>query len=106
MNSLIDFFLKRSLLVNLLTVIILIVGSFSIYNLQKETFPQVEFDVITVITAYPGSSAEDVEKLVTVSIERKLKGINGIKELNGMSAEGRSIIYLEVEPDANLDEVA
>lgn len=105
MKKLIDYFIDRSLLVNLLTVIILLAGGLSLYSLQKETFPQVEFDVITVVTSYPGSSAEDVEKLVTLSIERELKVVNGIKKMNAMSMEGSSVFYLEVDPDEDLDDV-
>ncbi len=100
-----EFFLERSLLVNLLTVMILLLGGISLYGLQKETFPTVEFDVIIVRTGYPGSSSEDVEKLITIPLEREIKTVNGIKELNALSAEGSSIIYMEVEPEANLDEV-
>ncbi|MCR9205843.1 MAG: efflux RND transporter permease subunit, partial [Halobacteriovoraceae bacterium] len=65
MKKIIEFFLERSLLVNLITVMIFLIGGIALYGLQKETFPQVEFDVILVRTAYPGSSSEDVEKLVT-----------------------------------------
>ena len=43
------------------------------------------FDTVIITTGYPGSSAEDVEKLVTISIERQLKGVDGIKTLNGLS---------------------
>lgn len=100
-----EFFLERSLLVNLLTVMILLLGGISLYGLQKETFPTVEFDVIIVRTGYPGSSSEDVEKLVTIPLEREIKTVNGIKELNALSAEGSSIIYMEVEPEADLKEV-
>lgn len=100
-----EFFLERSLLVNLLTVMILVLGAISLYGLQKETFPAVEFDVILVRTGYPGSSSEDVEKLVTIPLEREIKSVDGIKQLNALSAEGSSIIYLEVEPDADLDTV-
>ena len=37
MKGLIDFFIERSLLVNLLTFIIFVVGAFSLVSLQKET---------------------------------------------------------------------
>lgn len=105
MKVIIDYFIERSLVVNLLTVMVLLVGGFSLYNLQKETFPTVDFDVILISTVYPGSSSEDVEKLVTIPIERKLKGISGVKSMNALSAESRSIIYLEVEADEELEEV-
>lgn len=83
----------------------ILVGSISLYLLKKETFPAIDFDVIVITTPYPGSSAEDVEKLVTIPIERKLKGIAGIKTTNALSAENNSIIYLEVEADNDLDQV-
>jgi len=105
MKKMIDFFIDRPLIVNVLTVMIVIVGLFSIYSLQKETFPQVDFDIITINTVYSGSSSEDVEKLVTISIERKLKGIDGVKKINAVSLENSSIITIEVEADADLDEV-
>ena len=105
MKKIVDFFIDRSLVVNLITVMVIIVGLISILTLQKETFPRVEFDVILVTTAYPGSSSEDVEKLVTISLERELKSVDGIKEMNALSAEGTSIIYLQVEPDSIIREV-
>ena len=63
MKNLIEYFIQRSLVVNLITVMIFIVGTISIVTLQKETFPRVNFDVILITTSYPGSSSEDVEKV-------------------------------------------
>ena len=105
MIRLINYFLKNSLVVNLITVLIIFVGMISIFILQKETFPKVDFDTVIVRTIYPGSSSEDVEKLVTIPLERELKSVAGIKNLNALSAESTSIIYLEIEPDENINEV-
>ncbi|MBT6324516.1 MAG: efflux RND transporter permease subunit [Bdellovibrionales bacterium] len=105
MKSLIEYFIKKSLLVNLVTVMIIVVGLVTVYQLKKEMFPKVEFDVILVTTQYPGTTAEDVEKLVTIGIERELKSVDGIKKMNAMSAEGMSIIYLTLEAGENLQEV-
>lgn len=105
MKHIIKYFIDHPLIVNLLTVVIFFVGIYSAYDLQKEMFPSVDFDVVVVSAAYPGSSSEDVEKLVTITLERSLKGIDGIKTINGISSEGRSIVYLEIEPDAQLSEV-
>ena len=63
MKKLVEYFLNNSLVVNLITAVLVIVGAVSAYTLKKEMFPDVSFDVITVATSYPGSSAEDVEKL-------------------------------------------
>ena len=105
MNSAIKYFLDRPVIVNLLTVMLILAGVVSAITLKKELFPPVDFDVILINTVYPGSSSEDVEKLVTISLERKLKEVDGIKEINALSAEGLSIIYIEVDPDYEIEKV-
>jgi multidrug efflux pump subunit AcrB len=105
MKTIIQYFINRPVVTNLITVMIIITGMAAIISLQKETFPRVEFDVIIATTSYPGSSSEDVEKLVTIPLERSLKAVDGIKKLNAVSAEGNSILYAEIEPDADIDEV-
>lgn len=105
MKSIISFFIERSLLVNVLTVLILVVGSITLWGLQKEIFPKIDFDVVVVNTVYPGSSPEDVEKLVSIPIERALKSVVGIRALNSLSSEGMSIIYAEIDPEFDRDDV-
>lgn len=103
MGKLIDYFISKSLLVNLLTVLIVFAGGFSIYSLNKETFPNVDFELIIVRTVYPGSSAEDVEKLVSLPIERELKSVEGIDDLNILSGEGFSLAVLKIDPTYDVD---
>jgi len=105
MNKLIDYFVERSLLVNLITVLIILAGTFSMLSLDKETFPNVDFETIVVNTAFPGSTAQDVEILVSIPIERKMSEVDGIEELNVMSGEGYSIAVAKIDPNSDIDEV-
>ncbi len=105
MKALIEFFVRRSLLVNIASIMIVVVGGISIFMLQKEVFPNVSYDWIMVRTVYPGSSAEDVEKLVSIPIERQLRAVEGIKKIDSKSSEGSSVVFLEVEPGYDVDEV-
>jgi len=93
------------MLVNLVSFMICIVGIISIYFQKKETFPNVDFEMVIVTTAYPASSAEDVEKLVSLPIERQISTVDGIKRINNVSLEGLSVFYLEIEPDYSTDDV-
>jgi len=95
-----EFSVRHSLLVNLLSVFIIVVGIFSMLQLRREAFPNVEFDMVRISTVYPGAPAEDVEKLVTTPIEKELKGISGIKELASRSEENLSTISIELDPEA------
>ncbi len=105
MKKVIDYFVDNSVIVNLLTVLIIVMGGMSIINLNKETFPNIDFNYITVRTAYQGAAAEDVEKLISIEIERELKEVDGIEEINAMSAEGASIVSLKIDPDFDTDDV-
>ena len=105
MNKLIEYFVKRSLLVNMVTFIVVIVGLMAIFNLQKEVFPMVDFETIIVRANYPGASAEDMEKLVTIPMEREIKEVDGIEEMNAMSGEGYSLVVIKVDPDYATDDV-
>ncbi len=93
-----EFSVKNSLLVNLLSVFIIVVGFFTMFQLKREAFPPIQFDEMTVTTVYPGAPAEDVEKFVTTPIEKELRGISGIKQMSSSSEEGLSRIGIEIDP--------
>ncbi|MFH1768914.1 MAG: efflux RND transporter permease subunit, partial [Candidatus Omnitrophota bacterium] len=97
-----DFSVKNSLLINLISFFILIAGFYTmyIYKIRREAFPEVSFDKVIVTTAYPGSPPEEIEKLITVPLEKELKGVDGIEEMNSTSIENLSSILLEISEDA------
>jgi len=67
--------------------------------MNREIFPNVDFDVVSVSTIYPGATPLDVEKLITVPIEKELKEVDGIKEIRSSSSQGASFITIELDPD-------
>jgi multidrug efflux pump subunit AcrB len=99
MNALIAYFARQHLFGNLLTVFVLIVGGASVLLIQREVFPNVSFDVISVNTIFPAASPEEVEKLITNPIEQDLQEVDGIKKLRSTSVEGRSYIIAQLDPD-------
>ena len=101
MKRLVEFFVNNSLLVNLISVIVIIVGILSLISLKKDVFPNVQFDMVSIITPYPGTTPEDVEKLVTIELEREIKSVDGITEINAVSLEGQSMVFLKLDPDYN-----
>ncbi len=94
-----EFSIKNSLFVNLISLFVIVAGLFAMFNLRRDAFPNVSFDQVTVQTIYPGAPAEDVEKLITIPIEKELKAVGGIKEINSSSEEGLSVISLTIMPD-------
>ena len=97
--SLPRFSINQSLFVNLVSVIIIIIGLLVVFGINKEIFPNVSFDTVSITTAYPGATPLDIEKLITVPIEKELKEVDGIKEVNSSSSTGMSFIKVELDPD-------
>lgn len=99
MESLIKFFIRNRLFGDLLSGFLILVGVFSLFNVRREAFPNIQFDIITISTLYPGASPIEMEKLITNPIEQDLKEVDGIKKLNSISTEGRSYIVVQLDPD-------
>ncbi|MFH2137714.1 MAG: efflux RND transporter permease subunit [Candidatus Omnitrophota bacterium] len=95
-----QFSVKNSLFINLVSVLILIVGIVSMFTLNREAFPVIDFGEAAVQTVYPGASPEDVEKLVTTPLEKELQEVDEIDEILSISREGMSVISLTMDPEA------
>ena len=93
-----NWILKNSLFLNLLTLFILIFGAYTATNLRREAFPDVNFDTLTVTTVYPGASPDVVELYVTDRLEDELVKVDGVEEVRSSSRENVSSIVLKLEP--------
>ncbi|MBL7069592.1 MAG: efflux RND transporter permease subunit [Candidatus Omnitrophica bacterium] len=101
-----EFSVKQSLFINLLSVFVIIAGCVAAIGMSREAFPNISFDRIMVTTAYPGASAEEVEKLVTIPLEKELNEVDDVEEMRSSSIEGLSTIVIKLEADVkNKDDV-
>ncbi len=76
---------------------LLVLGLFSYKRLSVEQFPNVDFPVVVVTTAYPGASPEVVETDLTRPLEEAVNTISGLKTLTSRSYEGQSIVIAEFD---------
>jgi multidrug efflux pump subunit AcrB len=102
MKYLLDFFLQRKLLVNLLVIIVFIAGLLTIFTIQKEGIPNISINQMIIATIYPGAAPSDVELNVTMVIEDALEETEGVKSISSVSQEGLSQIVVEI--DSNLSD--
>ncbi len=86
----------------ILTFIIAVLGITSYISLPKESFPEVVFPTIYVGTPYPGNSPVDIENLLTRPIEKELKGINGVDDINSTSIQDYSTIVVSFDPEIDI----
>lgn len=100
-TSIIRFFVERSLLVNLLTILLVLLGLFAVFNINREAFPNVNLDQVVINAVYPGATPEEIERLVITPIEQELKALSGIDKMNSVSFPGAATIAMELDPDAS-----
>nr|WP_275406767.1 efflux RND transporter permease subunit [Desulfovibrio sp. JC010] len=96
--------MNRQSTVMVLLVFIIIAGISSYASLPRESDPDITIPYIFVQTNFEGVAPEDMETLITMPIERKLKGLSGTKEISSISDDGVSIIKVEFNPDVDIDD--
>lgn len=82
---------------------ILLFGAVSLSMLSMDVLPDIEQPQLTVITVYPGASADDVEQQVTKVLEEELTSVTNIKKITSESKENVSFIHLQFKWGLNLD---
>jgi len=96
--------LRRPVPVLALLVFIVVAGVYSYVTLPREAFPDITIPYVFVTTTYEGVAPADMEKLITIPIERKLKGISDLEEIRSTSAEGLSTVAVKFLAGVDIDD--
>ena len=92
--KLVDFALKNRFLVMAIVLLLFIWGGISFHNLPVDAYPDVADNYVNIITQWPGHSAEDIEKQITVPCEIAMAGVPDMKNLRSFSLAGISSIMM------------
>ncbi len=95
--------LRNSISVFILSALLILFGVFSYITMPKESFPEIVFPLIYVQTPYPGNTPVDIENLITRPLEKEIKSVSGIKNLNSESVQDVSIINVEFNIDVDTE---
>jgi multidrug efflux pump len=96
---------KKRTSVVVLAIIIIIFGYMSYNSLPREAAPDITIPYIFITTSYPGVAPEDIEQSITIPIEKKLKGLEAVKQIRSSSTEGMSSIIIEFVAGTDIEEV-
>ena len=91
-QGIIAFSLKNRGFVFLMTLVTIIAGVMSYRNTPIEAFPDVTNTEITIITQWPGRSAEEIEKFVTAPIEIALNPVQKKTSIRSTTLFGLSVV--------------
>jgi multidrug efflux pump len=98
-----DTAVNKSITVMVLAVIIIVFGVYCYNVLPRESDPDITIPNVFVTTSYRGVSPADMETTVTIEIEKKLKGLDGVKKIQSVSSEGLSSINVEFVTGTDID---
>ena len=109
MQKLAEICVRRPVFATMLVLAMTVIGAFSFFSLGVDRFPKIDLPVISVITANPGASPQEIETEITDRIEGTVNTVSGIDELRSSSVEGLSQVFitfvLEKDPDIAAQEV-
>ena len=109
MKKLLIAFIRYPFYSNLVLLVMLLGGVYSLSQMKKSFFPERTSRNIFVTVAYPGASPKEMEEGITVRIEEAVRGLVGIKEINSTSSENFARVQItttgEYDIDVTLQEV-
>lgn len=101
LRSLIELCVYRRMAIIALTSVIALFGVHAYLQTPIEAYPDVTNTQVTVISLMPGYAPEEVERQVTVPLERVLNGTPQILQMRSQSLFGLSLITITFEDDAD-----
>lgn len=104
-KGIIAWFARNNVASNLLMWVLLIGGLFSAFAIQKQIFPPIEINIVSVRVPYLGAAPQEVEEGVLLKIEEAIENIEGIKKITSTAQEGLGTVTVEVEENYDVQEV-
>lgn len=96
--------INRPITTLMLVMTLVVFGMISFRSMPVALFPNIDFPIVTIQTAYPGADPESVESKVTDKIEEAVSGVDGIDKLISTSYEGLSVVTVQFELTKNIEE--
>ncbi len=99
-----EFSVKNHQFTIIIFIMIIALGVSSLINMPKAEDPVLKATFNSIVVVYPGTSPEDIEKLILEPIEEKMSGIADIKKMVSTAADGVASVVIEYNHDVDENE--
>lgn len=96
--------ISRPILTLVFGLLLIFFGVLAIFRFPIALFPDIDFPVGVVMTAYPGANAETIETKVTDKVEEALSGIDGMDKITSITAQNTSLVIAQFVLDKPKEE--
>ncbi len=86
--------LANRLMVIVLSVVLMVVGGFTLVKMPVDVFPDLNKPTVTLQVEAGGMAPEEVEQLITAPLETAMGGIPGVESIRSVSSVGLSFVYV------------
>ncbi|BCK88281.1 CzcABC family efflux RND transporter, transmembrane protein [Sideroxyarcus emersonii] len=94
LDKLLSFALQQRIFVLAAALVLAIVGWRAVQDMPIEAFPDVQDVQVQIVTQSPGQAPEEVERSITLPIEREMSGVPRMTQLRSVSITGLSVVTL------------
>jgi multidrug efflux pump subunit AcrB len=88
---------------NLLMMVFIIGGLVLGFSIKQEVFPEIALDMVQISVAYPGAGPDEVEEGIILQVEEKVSGLDGIKKISSVAAEGVGTVTAVIRDGEDVD---
>ncbi len=100
------FSVRRPVFTTMVTLIVVLLGAFSLSRLQIDMLPNIELPTLTIRTQYEGASPVVMERLVTQIVEEIIATVPGVEDISSQSSEGNSTVRVSFTWGTDIDTAA
>jgi len=101
--SLPEYAIKRRVTTVMVFVGIVFLGCVALLDLPQELFPRINFPQVTIVTDYVNAAPEEIETLITRPLEEAISSVSGLRRLESVSREGKSLITVSFNWSQDID---
>jgi len=102
LDSIIKFSIKNKLVIGIMTLLLILWGSWSATKLPIDAVPDITNNQVQIITLCPTLAGQEVEQLVTFPIEQSIANLPDLEEIRSISRFGLSVITVVFDDDVDI----